>query len=302
LLKEKLNPESVMPKKLSHPDRQLFDYLNGALGEPYIRAVEDHLSECADCALMARLINSLKAEFGVLASDVTRADESPDAKAQGSDLKSSVSDEHPNISELASFFYGNRSRARRQVAAHVAVCGSCAAEIAQYARAEREASAHVSSLTATGASPAAWEMIREWEESSFAVPKPAIEAIGQELLDKLSELFVERNEQLREMAQDVSGKMSAAEGELVPVAIVDREGELRGVEMFERTTGPRGASILKHTAESTRFDNKPVHALLDFGEGTSVVVSDRIRKNTARLKLARPRAKLRRADYFIVED
>jgi hypothetical protein len=145
-------------------------------------------------------------------------------------------------------------------------------------------------------------MIRDWEESSFAIPKAASEAIGAEMLDKLSRLVGERAEEFREMARNVSGLALSKTGELVPVMVVNRKGELRGVEMFEKTDDPRGASILKHAKESSRFHDKPVHALLDLGEGNRLVISDVIRRDTVRLEPAHARKKILRADYFIIED
>ena len=55
----------------------------------------------------------------------------------------------------------------------------------------------------------------------------------------------------------------------------DRSGELRRIEMFEKAPGPQGASVLKQTEERERFDNKPVHTLLDFGENGRLEVYGR---------------------------
>jgi len=290
-----------MSKKSSHPNRRLFDYISGALDARARRAVENHLSKCGDCALISELFRSLKQ--GVLASDNASASQSSAGQSQISNLKSEISVAHPDTSELASFFYGRRSRSSSSVAAHVATCPSCAEEIAEYARAERAAGDFNPAQSVRAEVPAAsWEMIREWEESSFAMPRLAGEAIGQELLDKLSELFGERDEQLRERTRHVTGQLSAAEVHIVPVVVIDRKGELRGVEMFEKIAGERGTSILKIAEDSDRFDNKPVHALLDFGEGSRLVISDRIHKGCARLQPAALNRKLRRANYFIIED
>jgi hypothetical protein len=272
-----------MSKRAVHPDRQLFDYLNGALDAQASRMIEQHLADCAGCASVADLVRLLKAEAG--------------ETAQISNIKSEISEEHPNVSDLASYFYASRSRARNpQVAAHVAICNSCAAEISEYARAESAAARYNSAEAVRNEMPArAWEMIREWEESSFAKPKAASEAISRELLAKLSNLLSEQRDQFSEAEDDSSG--------IVPVIVVDREGEMRSVEIFKKIRGTRGASILEHAEKSERFDNKPVHVLLDFGEENPIVVSDKIRRDTVCLKQpARQETELRRADYFIIED
>ena len=274
-------------KKSAHPDGQLFDYLSGALDAQSRPSVEEHLSECADCRVVRDLVRALK--------------------SQSQNLKSQISDEHLSVSEIASLFYSKSSSARgRAASAHVARCQSCAEEIRQYARAENAASSYNPARVAKGEVPAAvWEMIREWEESSFAKPKPASPRISQEMLAKLFKLLSEQKDWLPN-AQHTATAQTSGEGEtpnLVPVIVVDRSGQLRSVEMFERVSDTGGESILKHAQSSERFDKKPVHALLDFGEESRVVVSDRINHDTVRLQQAsRPDAKLRRADYFIIED
>ena len=269
-----------MAKRSAHPDKQLFDYLNGALDAHDGQVIEQHLADCAGCASVADLVRALKSAVG--------------ESSQSSNIKSEIAQEHPDVSAIASFFYANRSRARNsQVAAHIAMCQSCATEIALYARAESAASRY---NTIRGEMPArAWEMIREWEESSFAKPKAINEAIGQELLAKLSNLLSEQREQLAEAESENAG--------MVPVIVVDREGEMRSVEMFKKIRSARGQKILEHAEKSERFDNKPVHVLLDFGEESRVVVSERIHRDTVRLKQpARQESELRHADYFIIED
>lgn len=272
-----------MAKKAAHPDRQLFEYLNGALDSRANQMIQQHLADCAECASVADLVRALKSEAG--------------ESSQISNIKSELSEEHPDVSALASFFYARSSRVRNpQVAAHVAVCKSCATEIAEYARAESAASRYNTAEAVRGEMPArAWEIIREWEESSFAKPKAASEAISQKLLAKLSNLLSEQRDQFSEAEDDSAG--------MVPVIVVDREGEVRSVEMFKKIRGARGASILEHAEKSERFDNKPVHVLLDFGEENRTVLSNIIRRDTVRLKQpARQESELRRADYFIIED
>lgn len=272
-----------MAKRSAHPDKQLFDYLKGALDAHDGQLIEQHLADCAGCASVADLVGALKSEVG--------------ESSRNSNIKSEILKEHPDVSALASFFYARSPRARNsQLAAHIAVCQSCAAEIAEYARAESAALRHNPAEAIRGEMPArAWEMIREWEESSFAMPKAASEAIGQELLAKLSNLLREQRDQLSEAESENAG--------MIPVIVVDREGEMRGVEMFKKLSGSRGANILEHAEKSERFDNKPVHVLLDFGEENRIVVSERIQRDTVRLKQpARQQSELRHADYFIIED
>ncbi len=277
-----------MAKPRAHPDKELFDYLSGTLDAEAGQVIEQHLADCAGCASVASLVRALK----------TGARESEDAtqSSQTSNLELEIAGEHPDVSALASFFYGRTPRSRaREITRHVALCRSCAAEIAEYARAERAALDYNPAQAARGeVPPAAWEMIREWEESSFARPKVASETISHELLAKLSKLLIEQEQPVA--AEDETGEM-------VPVIVVDREGEVRSVEMFKKKRGARGASILKHAEKSERFDNKPVHALLDFGDEKPVVVSYRIHRDTVSLKQpARSDAEVRRADYFIIED
>lgn len=272
-----------MAKMSAHPDAQLFDYLNGALDASNRQMIEQHLADCAGCASVADLVRALKSVAG--------------EASQGSNTKSEIAQEHPDVSALASFFYADRARARNsQVGTHIALCKSCAAEIAEYARAESAALRYNTAGAVRGEMPArAWDMIREWEESSFARPKAAGEAIGHELLAKLSNLLSEQREQLAEAESENDG--------MVPVIVVDREGEIRSVEMFKKIRGTRGQSILEHAEKSERFDNKPVHVLLDFGGESRVVVSEPIRRDTVRLKQpARQESKLRHANYFIIED
>ena len=277
-------------KKSAHPDGQLFDYLSGALNTQSRLSIEEHLSECADCRAVADVVRALKADASL-----------------SKNLKSQISQDHLSVRELASLFYSKSPRARnRAAAAHIARCQSCAEEIAQYARAESAASRYNPAQADKGEVPAkVWEMIQEWEESSFAKPKPASLAISQEMLAKLFKLLGEQKDWLLK-AQRTTTAQTSREGEtlnLVPVIVVDRSGQLRGVEMFERVSDTSGESVLKHVEKSERFDKKPVHALLDFGEESRVVISDRINHDTVRLQQAsRPDAKLRRADYFIIED
>ncbi|HKY04429.1 MAG TPA: zf-HC2 domain-containing protein [Blastocatellia bacterium] len=264
-----------MGKKSAHPEKRLFEYLGGKLDEQAADSVEQHLQECPECALAAAFQGALKIEAASLNTDAES------------------SEGHPDTSELARLFYNGAEDADSSaIARHVALCRDCASDIASYASADRLAREYSSATSAQEEIPAAaWEMIRQWEDSSLTRLKPEPEPPGRETLLKLAALLSERD------AQE-PGKAG-----IVPVLVVDKSGELRRVEMFERTEGPEGASILRHAEKSEQFDNKPVHALLDFTDDERVVVSDRIERDRARLKAPdREGASLRRANYFIIED
>ncbi|HLG17958.1 MAG TPA: zf-HC2 domain-containing protein [Blastocatellia bacterium] len=278
-----------MTSRSEHPDKELFEYLNGALDTPTATAVEAHVENCSDCSALAAIVRGLK-------SGARKGDQSA-SSAPGRQPA------HPDVGELASLFYGGPARARSSaVRAHVAVCTSCADELAQYARAERLAEAYQPSQAAVvGIPDNAWEMINEWEDSAFARPRDVGETASRRRLVKLSDLLMRGRDRLRNRAQETlagSETEPASRAGLVPVIIVDRSGEFRGVEMFEREAG-----ALRHAEGSERFNNKPFHAVLDFGEKKCVAVSDLIQRDTMRLQdFGRGSEELRRADYFIVED
>ena len=277
-----------MAKKSLHPDVNWFDYLNGALNEESAREVKEHLSGCKDCAPVADIFSAIKSEI--------------------SDSKSQIANEHPDASSLARFFYDRPRGASRQIAAHVAACRSCTAELAEYARAERVASSPVPVSSAPTEIPAAaWDMIREWEEKRGTGPKPLNRAASQQVFAELAELLSRRKDELREMAREQVArdfdKAFPEKLELVPVIIVDRAGQFRGVEMFEKVTGPRGASVLKQVEKTNRFDKKPFQAFLDFGEKSYVVISDLVRRDTVRLQhVTHPDRPLYDTDYFIIDE
>jgi hypothetical protein len=287
-----------MVKKPAHPDSELFEYLSGAVDEKAAQVIEAHLSVCAECASVEGLVHELKAS----ASDRNR-----ERRSQISDLKSQTFGEHPDISELASFFYAKSRRAESSsVASHLAHCSSCGDAIAHYARAEHAAAEYTPVTDGAGEVPAkAWEMIRDWEDSSFAKLKPATEVLSQELLTRLARILNERAQEVRDLGQEVSRSQNihrTEDAERVPVLVVSRSGELRSVEFFEQIVDSTGARVLRHSEGSARFDNKPLHALFDFGEKDPFVVSNMIRRDTIRLAQARPEEESRRVDYFIVED
>jgi hypothetical protein len=282
-----------MSRKSAHPDLSLLDYLSGALDQLEAREVERHLEGCKDCASVAGLIGVLRSEYP--------------------NLKSQISNRHPDVDELARLFYSRPSAERRRAesratAAHIAICRSCAEELAHYARAERAASNYTPARDNSSAIPdAAWEMIREWDATSGPHTKTLSRVESREVFAELAELLSGRKEELREMAREQIARDFEKDFpdklELVPVIIVDRAGQFRGVEMFEKANDPRGASVLKQVEKTNRFDKKPFQAFLDFGEKSNVVISDLVRRDTVRLQhVTHPDRTLRDADYFIIEE
>lgn len=166
---------------------------------------------------------------------------------------------HPDSGELAAFFYGKAKTAG--VAAHVAACRSCADELALYVEAERAArrrrptGAHVA---AEKIPAAAWRLIAEWEESDFAKPKALDKTTSREVLDKLARLVLRRQAANRQPSRHA---VSSPQANRVPVLVVNRQGELRGVELFERATNRRGDLTLVHAEKSSRFDDVELHAV-----------------------------------------
>ena len=256
---------------------------------PSSQAIDEHLAACDDCRAIVSLAGALRQGIRQSTAGLDPAET------------------HPDVSEVASFFYGKPPKSSRAAtAAHVASCQHCARELAAYASAEHAAIEYSPSRSLSAEFPAAaWELIRDWEESSFAQQKSATYAVSQEMIEKLTQLLARRKEDLLASHRETvthpeSGSRRAA---LVPVMVVDRSGSLRGVEMFERATDAMGADVLKYTGEAERFDRKPFHALLDFGDSNRVVVSDLILRDEIRLpRVERADCEPRQADYFIVED
>lgn len=282
-----------MVKKSAHPDIKLFDYLNDAAEAEAAQVIEEHLSICEDCTSLAALVRKLK----------ETAVSEPIPKGSSRDLQpaSHVSAEHPDTNELASFFYNSHPAESSRVAMHVALCSSCADAIAQYARADHIAAEYEPAKATAGEVPAkAWEMIRDWEDSSFAVLKPASEVFGQELLSRLFSLFDSQNQEPGELSHNVSRSREAGR---IPVLVVSRSGEVRGVEIFETSVDSSGVKVLKHTDGSQRFDNRLVHTLLDYGETEPVLISELISSDTVRLEHPpREEERLLRVGYFIIEE
>jgi anti-sigma factor ChrR (cupin superfamily) len=264
-----------MAKKSEHPESKLFDYLNGRTEEAETGLIEEHLSACDECATAAAVVRALKSE------------------PSESDAPN-VSSQHPDVSELASFFYSTLESMSPRVAGHVASCSSCAEEIAQYAAGERAASEYqVANRTRAEMPVKTWEMIREWEESSFAKLKPTGDVINQELLERLPRILK------AERRQAVSG---TGDAQRVPVLVISGSGEVNSVEYFEESIDPSGARVLKHAEGSARFDKRVVHALLDVGGKEPVVISELIQSDTLRFEQAERFGELRRADFFIIEE
>ncbi|MFL6213243.1 MAG: zf-HC2 domain-containing protein [Blastocatellia bacterium] len=289
-----------MARKSAHPSRQLFDYLNGALSDDARQQVERHLNECADCAATANLVRELKRAAVDSRASSTQSSESTNTAALNTEDSSLIthhsslttSSEHPDVAALAAFFYGGSPRERdARVAAHVAQCSDCAAEIALYAQAEHAAASYEPAVEAAAVPAAAWEMIREWEESDYARPKPASEAVNHELLARLTAALSQQRPQ-----------PGVSSGDAVPVTVIDREGRVRGVEMFKTVTDAEGASVLRHAEASEQFDARPVHVLLDYGDENRVILSERVERDTVRVKQPVRRTQPLRADYFIIED
>ena len=277
-----------MARKSAHPDK-LFEYLRGELDQPSSHSIDEHLSSCDDCQAIVALTRALK------------------HGPERSGFSFEQAEAHPDVSEIASFFYGRSAKSKgAATAAHVASCRSCAHEMAEYASAEHAAAEYDPSPGQTAEFPsAAWELIRDWEESSFAQQKVATYTVSGEMIARLTQLLAQRKEDLQVSRREaVTHPESGAErAALVPVMVVDKSGSLRGVEMFERATDAMGGDVLKYTGEPERFDRKPFHALLDFGDSNRVVVSDLILRDEIRLhRVERGDCEPREADYFIVED
>lgn len=272
-----------MANRQSHPARDLFDYVKGNTSEQMSRRIENHLADCADCSKVAKAVQAIR-------------------KSEISNLKSQPSESHPEVSELAAFFYGGATRAKKAAtAAHVALCRNCADQIAEYARAEKAANSLEANKTSEAGVPAAaWDLIRDWEESSFAATKTEGRKSDHDMIARLTGTLSLKKDDLRKEAREAD--IFTEKEDCVSVIIVDQTARFLGVEIFEKIKGSEGESLFKHAEKSERFDKKPFHALLDFGEESLVVITDTIRRDSVRLqKITRPNTKLQRVDYFIIE-
>jgi hypothetical protein len=258
---------------MQHPDEKLLDYIGGHLDREDRLSVEAHLSSCSDCAETVKVVRHLR------------------------ESKPQPSTAHPDVSQLAEFFY-NPAQRHSAIAAHLALCRSCADAISEYARAECAAVEYNPSSRPKGAVPdLAWQMIREWEESVYASPRTENRE-SEMMLARLAGMLSRSKEEIEQLSShQESGQ------DLVSVIIVDKLARLRGVALFEKTTTIEGESLLRPVEESGRFENKPFHVLLDFGEDQIVMVSDIVRHDTIRLqRITRANTSLKRVDFFIVED
>jgi hypothetical protein len=279
-------------KRIQHPDL-FFDYLNGTIDEHQKQEIEQHISDCSDCLRLKEVVRVLKDTFRVLI----------DYRSLGT-----LHAEHPNVSELAALFYAKAASAQTvKTAAHLSTCRKCIEDIAEYARAERAAAEYKAVNNPTARVPAkAWDLIGEWEDSSFAKPKTlSYPPADQARVSMLTRVLAERREELHSLAEQrlTHSPTDKARADLVPVIIVNETGVICGVELFERSKDADGNEILLHTEKSEHFHRKPFHAVLDFGEEEHLVVSEYV----SRHKISVPRSKrsnqqLRRADYFIIED
>jgi hypothetical protein len=204
---------------------------------------------------------------------------------------------HPDVSELASFFYGKSNKPA--TAAHLAGCQNCADEIALYAKAEQAAADFKpSKKTAAKIPAAAWQMIHDWEDNSFAKPKSPSEMVSAEMLTKFAQLLANRKD-----LQSERQALTKLAPHQVSVIIVNRSGDFRGIELFEKSEDKRGEIILKQVMKSDRFDHKELHALLHQGSKKYDVESFTIERNKVRVgRLATQDTANCRADYFIIED
>src|ERR1051325_5496853 len=146
---------------------------------------------------------------------------------------------HPDADELAAFCSGTSNRPG--TAAHVAACQSCSEEVALFARAERAAAAERPNRKEAGKIPAAaWQMIRDWESNSVARPKSQSETLSAAMLTKLARLIADRKE--FKAGRKAVTRVAANQ---VPVIVLNRRGDFRGIELFERSEGRGGEITLK---------------------------------------------------------
>jgi hypothetical protein len=234
---------------------------------------------------------------------------------------------HPDTGELACFFYdhaesneadltGCERSASAIVAAHVALCQECARYLSDFARAEAVASSArgdqrvaagvdpgLDPLLGKGISAHALKMIADWEESELAIPKAEGEVLDCKTVEMMLKVLSERRKEIYEMAQKDILRCAerAAASEVVPVIVLDQQGILQGVQLFRNLKYENGALVLTSMGPD-RFENKMVHALLDYGLPNVVVASNRLSGGVARIPIGVPAdSQLRQTDYFIIE-
>lgn len=272
--------------KCSIADNELFDSLSGRLDPVRAGQFDAHLSECDECSLVASLIRQVKSESRNIAA----------ARAVVSESKLEQEDQshHPSVGELADLFYETRPLANQQeVAAHVAICAECSDLLSQHATAAAVALVYEPGEKAE-APEAAWELIREWEESSFAEPRAVEYRHTSEMAEHMLQLFEEKRAEIR---QAISGQAGGAD--LMPVVIVDKAGTYRRVELFRDASQTADALRLQHTEGSTRFHGGLLHAVLVSTAGGYSLSSARIQNDS--VEIAEQGAATSR-QFFIVED
>lgn len=293
-----------MAGRSSHPESELVGYLNGTLAAGSAHTVEQHLAGCSDCSSFATVLRTLRQERKLSASRSSASTLSSESLPRGTQLP----DEpflHPDVSELASFFYGKSPEQRRAlVAGHVAVCTECTEALSIYARAEHAATAFEPSKVKRDAFPQkAWELIRDWEDSSFARPRAPGEELDGRTLERLISLLHEQSDHIRAVVRNAltQSRGTVFALELVPVALVTHGGDLLGVELFEKIPDSPGTELLEHADRSERLNRKKLHAVVDYGAGGYTVVSQQIERYGARLRYAAS-SRVVRTDYFVFED
>jgi hypothetical protein len=268
------------------------------------RAIEEHLGVCSDCSTTVAILGALRRDQKNRVAASLRASAASDSLARGTQLP----DEpllHPDVSEIASFFYGKSSEQRRAlVASHVALCPECAESLAVYAQAEHAASQYEPSKGQLLQFPAkARELINDWENSSFAKPRTPAETMDGRTLDKLIAFFREHRDDLREVVRSsfTQSRGTVFAFELVPVAVVTHGGELMGVELFERIPDEPGTELLEHADRSERLNRRKLHAVVQSAGGSVTVVSEQIDRYGTRLRYSSA-TRGARTDYFVFED
>ena len=124
------------------------------------------------------------------------------------------------------------------------------------------------------------------EENEIAKTKNQTNAISQDSLRRLAKVLAEREE--------VKGQFVSHRH--IMVVVMNREGEIRGFEKFEKSETASGIT-LKHAEQSARFADRELHAVSDQGGKEYEIASFKIERDRVRLGKLAPRA-----DYFIIED
>lgn len=290
-----------MRRDSSHPEVELLDYISGAADPETGRTVEAHISNCPECSTVASVVRALRDG----AQERHRRQPTERREAADREIDALMTEDrarHPDLGELASFFYGESVDQRRGlVAAHVALCPECTEAIAIYSRAEQAAK----QAGATRVEPVpqkSWDLIRDWEDSSFARPKAPEEVLSQETLTRLLGLMREHNDELREIVVTQTRGTSPTP-DLVPVLVVDDRGDFRRVEMFEKTRAAEDAYLFEHMEKSEQFNSRSLHAVLELNSGEVAIVSERIHHYKTLLQYpGQAGAGVRNTGYFIFED